>query len=217
MCGRMTMTHPNDAMAQLFEAAPANDLPQPPTYNLCPTQSVGVVVSEAARSYRPMRWGFVPHWYKAPNGGPLLINARAETIADKPAFKAAVRARRCLIPVTGFYEWTKDADDTRLPWYFSRPGGGPLVFAGIWQMWGRDDAIATCAIVTTGASDWMAETHHREPVVLAEEDWATWLGETGEKAAPLMRAAPGGFYQRWRVDRVVNSNRAAGPELIEAI
>ncbi|MEJ6389259.1 SOS response-associated peptidase [Gymnodinialimonas ulvae] len=217
MCGRMTMTHPNDAMAQLFEAAPANDLPEPPTYNLCPTQSVGVVVSDGARSYRAMRWGFLPHWYKAPNGGPLLINARAETIAEKPAFKAAVRARRCLIPATGFYEWTKDADDTRLPWYFSRPDGGPLVFAGIWQNWGTDDPIPTCAIVTTGASDWMAETHHREPVVVTQADWATWLGESGDKGAPLMRAAPEGTYQRWRVDRAVNSNRAAGPELIEPI
>jgi putative SOS response-associated peptidase YedK len=213
----MTMTHPNDAMAQLFEAAPANDLPDAPTYNLCPTQSVGVVVSGEGRSYRPMRWGFIPHWYKKPNGGPLLINARAETIAEKPAFKAAVRARRCLIAATGFYEWTKDAEDNRLPWYFSRASGAPLVFAGIWQDWGKEDPVATCAIVTTGASDWMAETHHREPVVVAEADWATWLGETDEKAAPLMQAAPEGFYQRWRVDRAVNSNRATGPELIEPI
>ncbi len=218
MCGRMTMTHPNDAMAQLFEAAPANDLPDPPTYNLCPTQSVGVVVSgEGARALRPMRWGFLPHWYKATNGGPLLINARAETIAEKPAFKAAARERRCLIAATGFYEWTKDAEDNRLPWYFTRPSGDPLVFAGIWQMWGKEDPVATCAIVTTGASEWMSETHHREPVVVDETDWATWLGETGEKAAPLMRSAPEGFYQRWRVDRAVNSNRATGPELIEPI
>lgn len=218
MCGRMTMTHPNDAMAQLFEAAPANDLPDPPTYNLCPTQSVGVVVSgDGARALRPMRWGFLPHWYKATNGGPLLINARAETIAEKPAFKAAARERRCLIAATGFYEWTKDAEDNRLPWYFTRPSGDPLVFAGIWQMWGKEDPVATCAIVTTGASEWMSETHHREPVVVDQTDWATWLGETGDKAAPLMRSAPEGFYQRWRVDRAVNSNRATGPELIEPI
>ncbi|MEE4248591.1 MAG: SOS response-associated peptidase family protein, partial [Kangiellaceae bacterium] len=97
MCGRMTMTHPADAMAQLFEAAPANDLPEVPAYNICPTQAVGVVTSAGgARAYRPMRWGFLPHWYKTPADGPLLINARAETIAEKPAFRAAVRARRCL-------------------------------------------------------------------------------------------------------------------------
>lgn len=214
----MTMTHPSDAMAQLFDAAPSNDLPEVPRYNVCPTTDVGVIVSgEERRSYRPMRWGFLPHWYKAMNGGPLLINARAETIAEKPAFKGAVRERRCLVPATGFYEWTKDSDDNRLPWYFSRPSGEPMVFAGIWQVWGKDDPVSTCAIVTTGASDWMSETHHREPVVVLEEDWATWLGEDGEKAAPLMRPAPEGFYQRWRVDRAVNSNRASGAELIEPI
>lgn len=218
MCGRMTMTHPNDAMAQLFQAAPSNDLPQPPNYNICPTNAVGVVTAgEGGRALRPMRWGFIPHWYKKPNGGPLLINARAETIAEKPAFRAAVRERRCLIPATGFYEWTKGADDARLPWYFSRRDGGPLVFAGIWQMWGRDEPQATCAIVTTGASDWMSETHHREPVIVAPEDWATWLGEVDAKAAPLMHAAPEGLYQRWRVDRAVNSNRAAGEDLIAPI
>ncbi|OAN75330.1 hypothetical protein A8B78_16320 [Jannaschia sp. EhC01] len=218
MCGRMTMTHPNDAMAQLFQAAPSNDLPQPPNYNICPTNAVGVVTAlETGRAFRPMRWGFIPHWYKKPNGGPLLINARAETIAEKPAFRAAVRDRRCLIPATGFYEWTKGEDDARLPWYFSRTDGAPLVFAGIWQAWDKgaeEGPLTTCAIVTTGASDWMSKTHHREPVVLAPEDWATWLGETDAKAAPLMRAAPEGTYQRWRVDRTVNSNRAKGPDLI---
>lgn len=233
MCGRMTMTHPHEAMAQLFEAAPANDLPDAPTYNLCPTQSVGVVVSDATwhanrerfsgrayresfsgRAYRAMRWGFVPHWYKKPGGGPLLINARAETIAEKPAFRAAVRARRCLIPATGFYEWVKGEDGARLPWYFSSPDGAPLVFAGIWQTW---EDLVTCAIVTTGASDWMAQTHHREPVMIAERDWATWLGEDDAKAAPLMRGAPEGAFQRWRVDVAVNSNRATGPTLIDPL
>lgn len=224
MCGRLTLTHPNDALARLFEAAPANDLPEPPRFNICPTNQIGVVVAgEGGRSFRPMRWGFIPHWYKKPNDGPLLINARAETVAEKPAFRAAARARRCLVPATGFYEWTKGADDARLPWYFSAPDGGPLVFAALWQAWEPKDAaadtgpLATVAIVTTSASDWMSETHHREPVFIAPEDWATWLGEGGDKAAPLMRAAPEGTYQRWRVDPAVNSNRAAGAALIEPL
>lgn len=210
------MIHPNDAMARLFEAAPSNDLPDVPNYNVCPTDNVGVVVaSGGARALRSMRWGFIPHWYKKPGGGPLLINARAETIAEKPAFKAAVRERRCLIPATGFYEWTKSEDDTRLPWYFSVPTGDPLVFAGIWQVWEREGEILTaCAMVTTGASDWMAQTHHREPVVVAQDDWATWLGEADAKAAPLMQASAEGTYQRWRVARDVNSNRASGEALI---
>ncbi len=216
MCGRMTLTHPNDAMAQLFQAAPANKLPEPPRYNICPTQDVGVVTGDGGqRRLRPMRWGFLPHWYKAPNDGPLLINARAETIAEKPAFRAACRERRCLVPATGFYEWVKDADGNRLPWYFTAPDDAPLVFAGVWQDWGAGEArMPTFAIVTCAAGPWMAEIHHREPVTLAPDDWAMWLGEAGKGAATLMCAAPEGRFQRWRVDPRVNSNRATGPELI---
>jgi len=219
MCGRMTMTHPNDAMARLFDAAPSNDLPPVPRYNICPTQPVVVVTAgQGGRRLRPMRWGFVPHWYKTPTDGPLLINARAETVAEKPAFRAAVRERRCLVPATGFYEWTKEGEGNRLPWYFVPKDRAPLAFAGIWQEWaGGDTPLTAVAIVTTGASDWMSETHHREPVRLAPEDWARWLGETGEKAAPLMRAAPEGYYDRWRVDARVNSNRAEGAGLIEPL
>ena len=116
MCGRFAITLPNDAMAQLFAAAPANDLPQVPNFNVCPTTQIHVVRGgETGRQLVSMRWGFLPHWYKATDGGPLLINARAETIAEKPAFRAACRQRRCLIPVTGFYEWTKDEQGTRWP------------------------------------------------------------------------------------------------------
>ncbi|MGP1357386.1 SOS response-associated peptidase [Roseicyclus sp.] len=219
MCGRMTLTHPNDAMARLFDATASNDLPEVPRYNICPTQSVGVVTaSDGGRRLRPMRWGFVPHWYKTPTDGPLLINARAETIAEKPAFRAACRERRCLVPVTGFYEWTKGEDGARLPWYFTPADGEPLVLAGVWQDWEREGVrLTTLAVVTCAASDWMAETHHREPVSLAPEDWALWLGEEGKGAAPLMRAAPEGRYRRWRVDPRVNSNRAEGPDLIEPL
>ena len=219
MCGRMTMTHPNDAMAQLFEATPSNDLPEVPRYNICPTQDVGVVTSgDEGRRYRPMRWGFLPHWYKTPTDGPLLINARAETIAEKPAFRTACRERRCLVPASGFYEWTKDAEGNRLPWYFTPADGAPLVLAGIWQDWEPDDdRLTTLAIVTCPASEWMAETHHREPVSLAPDDWAKWLGEEGRGAALLMRPAPEGRYLRWRVDPKVNSNRAEGRDLIEPL
>ena len=216
MCGRMTMTHPNDAMARLFDAVLSNDLPEGPRYNICPTQTVGVATSDAgARRFRPMRWGFLPHWYKTTRDGPLLINARAETVAEKPAFRKAVRERRCLIPATGFYEWTKGEDGARLPWYFTPADGAPLVFAGIWQAWERDgEAYVTCAILTTAAGPEMARLHHREPVQVAPQDFACWLGEGEDKAAPLMRAAPDGFYKVHRVDAAVNSNRASGPELI---
>ncbi|WP_421905329.1 SOS response-associated peptidase [Mameliella sp.] len=218
MCGRFAVTLPPDAMAQLFDAVPANELPEVPNYNICPTNDIHVVMEEAGRRLVSMRWGFLPHWYKVPNGGPLLINARAETIAEKPAFKAACRERRCLIPCTGFYEWTKDAEGNRLPWYIHPSGEGPLVFAGVWQDWERDGlAYRTCAIVTCGANTAMSKIHHRMPVVLDPQDWAKWLGEEGHGAATLMRPAPEDALEFYRVDPAVNSNRASGPELIEPI
>ena len=165
-----------------------------------------------------MRWGFLPHWYKTPTDGPLLINARAETIAEKPAFRSAARERRCLIPATGFYEWTKDAEGNRLPWFIRPRGGGLLAFAGVWQEWTKGDApLATCAIVTTTANRAMSALHHRMPVIVAEEHWGLWLGEEGKGAAVLMTAPPEDVLEFWRVAPKVNSNRAAGPDLIEPL
>ncbi|WP_299841465.1 SOS response-associated peptidase [uncultured Jannaschia sp.] len=216
MCGRYALTLPHEAMVQLFAAAPSNDLPEGPRFNVCPTTQVPVVTAaEGERRLRPMRWGFLPQWYKSPTDGPLLINARAETVAEKPAFRTAIRERRCLIPATGFYEWTK-ADGQRLPWYFHPREGEALAFAGLWQDWGPED-LPTCAIVTCSAGSTMAEIHHREPVTLDPADWALWLGEAGHGAATRMRAAPKGRLTRHRVSTKVNSNRVEGPDLIDPL
>jgi putative SOS response-associated peptidase YedK len=216
MCGRMAITLPHDAMAQLFQAAPANDLPPVPSYNLCPTQQVAVVTAgEAGRAWRGMRWGFVPTWYKAPNGGPLLINARSETVAEKPAFRAAIRARRCLVAVTGFYEWDRTDPKAPLPWFVTRADGAPLVMAGLWQDWqGGDQRLTGMAVLTCAANAQMAPVHDRLPVILDAPDWAKWLGEAGHGAALLMRPAAEGVLRMHRVATVVNSNRASGPGLI---
>lgn len=217
MCGRFALTLPHDAMAQLFAAVPANDLPTVPNYNICPTNQVHVVTShDGQRRLRAMRWGFLPHWYKSPTDGPLLINARCETIAEKPAFRAAVRERRCLVPASGFYEWTKDAEGKRLPWYISPTEGSLLAFAGVWQEWTKgEDPMTTCAILTTQANAALQTIHHRMPVILSEADWPLWLGEAGHGAATLMKAPPEEALRFHRVDPKVNSNRASGPELIE--
>lgn len=219
MCGRFVLTMPSDAMAQMFEAAPSNDLPPVPNYNICPTNTVHCVIAEdGMRRLEAVRWGFLPHWYKGPNDGPLLINARSETIAEKPAFRAAARARRCLIPATGFYEWTKDAEGARLPWYIHPADDAPLVFAGVWQDWEAEGTrLRTCAIVTCPANPVMQRIHHRMPVILEPRDWAKWLGEAGHGAARLMRAAPDDALAFHRVDRAVNSNRASGAGLIEPV
>ncbi|TVP98816.1 MAG: SOS response-associated peptidase [Roseinatronobacter sp.] len=217
MCGRFAITLPNDAMARAFHAQPANDLPPVPRFNICPTQPVATVISrEGARHMGPMRWGFVPHWYKAENDGPLLINARAETIASKPAFADAARKRRCLIPASGFYEWTKDAKGARLPWYIRPQHSDMLAFAGVWQVWEKDGLrLVTCAIVTCAANTEMTQIHHRMPVIVRQADWPLWLGEAGHGAAQLMQAAPADALEFFRVHPRVNSNRAEGPELIE--
>jgi len=219
MCGRMAITLPHEAMAQIFDAVPANDLPEVPNYNVCPTVQVHTVTaSEGSRRLRPMRWGFVPHWYKTPSDGPLLINARSETIAEKPAFRAACRSRRCLVPASGFYEWTRLEDGTKLPWFIHRTDGAPLAFAAVWQEWERgEERLTTVAIVTTQANETMARIHHRMPVILEPGDWPLWLGEADGKAAPLMTAAPDGAVTAYRVDPAVNSNRATGPDLIAPI
>lgn len=220
MCGRFAITLPDDAMARLFAAAPANDLPSVPNFNVCPTTQIHVVFSEdGTRRLSPMRWGFIPHWYKAPNDGPLLINARAETIAEKPAFRAACRARRCLIPADGFYEWHRPEGGEKQPWFITPSGAGPMVMAGIWQDWEAEGArLRTCAIVTTEATQGqMAQVHHRVPVMLGADQWGKWLGEEGHGAATLMREPDAGDLSMVKVSRAVNSNRATGPELIEPI
>ncbi|UWQ98576.1 SOS response-associated peptidase [Rhodobacteraceae bacterium S2214] len=219
MCGRMAITLPHEAVVEMFGAVPANDLPDTPNYNVCPTVNVPVVTSDdGVRRLRPMRWGFIPHWYKKPNGGPLLINARAETIAEKPAFRAACRERRCLLPVTGFYEWYRDGDAKPLPWFIQRQDGEPLVMAGIWQDWEQDGAvISTCAIVTTRANEAMARIHHRIPVILTAKDWPLWLGEAGKGASQIMKSAPEDALLFHRVGTEVNSNRAAGATLLDPI
>lgn len=215
MCGRFAITLPNDAMAQLFEARPANDLPVSNNYNVCPTNQVHVVRSlDGQRQLLPMRWGFLPHWYKAENAGPLLINARSETLAEKPAFKSACRDRRCLVVATGFYEWTKDAEGRRLPWFISRYDGAPIAFAGVWQSWGKETPQITCAIVTTPANQALSAIHHRMPLILDPHEWPLWLGEQGHGAAKLMKPGPEERLTFHRVDPAVNSNRASGPSLI---
>lgn len=222
MCGRFSITLPPDAMAQLFGAAPDNALPEVPNYNVCPTNDVHVINTPEGGQRRlgAMRWGFIPHWYKAPNDGPLLINARAETVADKPAFRTACRERRAVVVASGFYEWTRDGD-VKLPWYITRRDGAPLAFAAVWQSWtpkGQEgDAMRTVAIVTTGANNAMSAIHHRMPVILEPDDLGLWLGEKGKGAATLMRAAPEDTLHWHRVDTAVNSNRASGPKLIEPL
>ena len=219
MCGRMAITLPSEAMTQLFSAAPANDLPPVPNYYVCPTVNIHTVTSDGGtRHLRRMRWGFMPHWYKTLTDGPLVINARSETVAEKPAFRVACRSRRCLIPADGFYEWARKEGEKPIPYRVVRSDGQPMAMAGIWQDWEVDgQRITSCAIVTTDANAAMAEIHHRLPVILSPEEWPLWLGEAGKGAALLMQPIAEKALDLSRVSSAVNSNRATGPELWKVI
>lgn len=164
-----------------------------------PTTTIPAIIAEEGRHLVPMRWGFLPHWYDRLDAGPLLINARAETIAEKPAFREACRSRRCLIPMSGFYEWQKLGPRAKRVHWLEPAEGGQGAFAGIWQSWTDPDGVEmrSCAIVTCAAPDHLAHIHSRLPVALDVGDHAKWLGERGHGAALLMRAPSEGW---WRVE-----------------
>lgn len=209
MCGRFVLTLPTEEIAGWFDAVLAAQF-ETPRYNICPTQLVPAVVHhEDTRQIVQMRWGFIPHWYEKPADGPLLTNARSETIAQRPAFRASVQSRRCLIPASGFFEWNAAKGKGKEPWYVKPAAAELMSFAGIWQVWTSPEGLrnVTCAIVTTAAGEQMAEIHHREPVVISKEDAGLWLGEEGKGAARLLKAADDGFYVRHRVGLEVNKAR----------
>lgn len=215
MCGRFAIQQSNDELAQFFGAEVANNLPIFPNYNICPTDTIPVIVSNGEiRRMGGMRWGFVPSWYKTPTDGPLLINARAETIAQKPAFKDAVRSRRCIIPMTGYFEWIKDGDQ-RVPYFTQNTDGSIMAVGGIWQAWKGLEKLITCSIVTVSSNESMVHLHHRMPLILAPSNWGKWLGEQGHGAATLMQPTVDGMQAFYKVSEDVNSNRASGAYLIE--
>ena len=190
MCGRFVLETPLKATANIFNAQMAESLVTVPNFNLCPSENISVLVSNSGkRKLGQMRWGFVPHWCKSVADGPLLFNARAETLAEKPAFRDACRKRRCLIPADGFYEWEKKVGSKSKPFYVRRSDRQQMIFAGIWQFSGDSEhRIPTCAIITVPASKQISGIHNRMPLIIDPSDWAGWLGEgQGFKAAKFMK------------------------------
>jgi putative SOS response-associated peptidase YedK len=200
MCGRYTLKTPAGALVEHFAVDP-HAIGQlslfGPRYNVAPTQAVPVIRLRAAEDGVPrrtldwLRWGFVPSWSKQPPTGRPLINARSESVADKPSFRTAFRRRRCLVPADGFYEWRTEGRHKQ-PFYIRRPDGLPFAFAGIWEAWHGDDVDApleSFAILTTRANRLMADLHDRMPVILAPNDYAAWLepGEDEARQAELLQ------------------------------
>lgn len=235
MCGRFTLHHDVDAVAARFGAQPALDLNvAAPRYNIAPTQSVAAVTQHAedGRRLEALHWGLVPFWAKEPAIGNRMINARAETLAEKPAFKNAFVRRRCLIPADGFYEWKKEARG-RQPFHIrlKNNGGdhdraGLFAFAGLWEEW-RDPAagenappLRSCTIITVAPNTLMAPIHDRMPAILRPDDEAHWLDPQIRNPGDLLSLL--GPYsddalQAYAVSRLVNAPANDDPECIEPL
>ena len=197
MCGRFSLNAAEAELRRLFgyDGPPLNLMPR---YNIAPTQTVPVVAvgREGNRVLVMMRWGLIPSWAKDLTGGAKLINARAEGIAEKPAFRDAFAKRRCFVPADGFYEWRELPGGRKQPYRIRRPDGAPFAFAGLWEQWrGPEGRVLSFTIVTTEANDRLRPIHGRMPVVLAPEDFATWLDAAtpAQAALALLRPCPDGW------------------------
>lgn len=216
VCGRFSLATPAEQIAELFA------LPEPPElaprYNIAPGQAVLTVRQGRAggRQLVWVRWGLVPSWSKDPRIGNRLINARVETVGEKPAFRSALRLRRCLVPADGFYEWRQEGQ-RRQPYFFSLPDGGPFAFAGLWEHWeSAGTTLESCAILTTTAVGVVATVHERMPVIVAREAYEWWL----DTATPAQRAleavqgsSPAAALQAVAVGALVNNPAHDVPEV----
>lgn len=215
MCGRFAFYSPAEAVAALFGADAGTEVE--PRYNIAPTLEVAAVRQPSAgtRELVTFRWGLVPYWAKDPSVGNRMINARAESVAEKPAYRSAYRQRRCLVLADGFYEWRTEARG-KTPYYISLASGEPFAFAGLWESWRdreRGEVLQTCAIVTTAAQGPLAQLHDRTPVVLVPETAERWLAGDDALLAELTATAPA--LRAWPVDRRVNNARNEGPDLVD--
>ncbi len=222
MCGRFLLTSPVESLGRLFGFPERPNLA--PRYNIAPTQSVVVVRSDpelAGHHLALLRWGLVPFWAKSRVIGARMINARAETLSDKPAFRAAFRHRRCLILTDGFYEWQKRDDGTKQPYVIQRRDLAPFAFAGLWESWEDKEQganLETCSIVTTEANDVLRPVHHRMPVILeGQEAREQWLQPSSGPAdlQPLLRPAGEEAWVARPVSSRVNKVTNDGAELLD--
>ena len=228
MCGRFTLTQTAAQIASAFDLATAPSVV--PRYNIAPTQPAPAVTvnSETGdRTFRLFYWGLIPSWAKDIKMGARLINARSETVAEKPSFRTAFKRRRCLIVADGFYEWQRDAKGKQ-PHYFYLgdsevpEGRSPFGFAGLWEHWesSEGDTIDSCTILTTAANDLLRPIHDRMPVILQPQDYDLWLDPTvqkPERLQPLLRPLPAEIMGSYRVSSRMNSARIDEPDCIQPI
>lgn len=227
MCGRFTLASQVSELRDLIDFVD-DALPDElqARFNIAPTQPVLVFRAEKEHE-RPLpamlQWGLVPFWADDPKIGSRMINARSETVVEKPAFRAALKYRRCIIPVDGFYEWHKAAESNgKTPYWIHRHDRKPFAFAGLWESWNKDGSgpLETCTILTTQANAMMSLLHDRMPVILQRRDFDRWLHADPKQAAgltDLFHPAPDDFLEAWPVSKAVNSPGSDYPGLIDEV
>lgn len=222
MCGRFVLVTPAKSIAERFDLEEFVDVE--PRYNVAPTQDVGIIrvnPQTGGRNMRMAKWGLIPSWAKDPSIGPKLINARSETVHQKPAFRTSFKARRCLVPSDGFYEWDK-LGKVRQPYLFRMADGNPFAFAGLWDRWTAPDGTVTetCTVLTTPANDRLIAIHDRMPAILQPEDYGTWLDSALKDPEVLLKLLvpfPSERMVGQPVSRKVNRASYEAPDCIEPI
>jgi putative SOS response-associated peptidase YedK len=235
VCGRFTLTVEGQQLLELFGLT--HLIAHEPRFNIAPTSAVPIVRAypTGERDLTPMRWGLIPSWAKDKKIGNRMINARSETLAEKPSFRRAYARRRCLVPADGWFEWTPPPAGApkgrpKQPWHIRRPDRAPFAFAGLWEQWsgpgaGRQgdgvvESIESFTIITTAANRSLAHLHHRMPVVLPEESWQPWLDPGLHETASLqelLAPSPEGLFEAVPVSHRVNSVRNDEPSVLEAV
>ena len=221
MCGRFALTAPASDIAEIFQI---DVLPEVlPRYNVAPTTQVACIVEEDGhRKLEMFRWGLIPSWAKDKKVGYRMINARADTVASKPAYRSAFKRRRLLVLADGFYEWQKVGTGkaaTKIPHLIQLKGGRPFAMAGLWERWTdpeTDEEVRTCTIVTTSGNEMMKPIHDRMPVILPEERWDLWLDrsvEDKEVLQELLLSYPASEMQERPVSQSVGNVKNKGPEV----
>lgn len=222
MCGRFTLVRLSDFLNRFPWIAPPDGENLPTRYNVAPSQTVAAVTNGQSKiDY--LRWGLVPSWAKDLAVGNRMINARAETLAEKPAFARLLRRHRCLVPADGFYEWRRNPDGkTKTPMYIRMRGGLPFAFAGLWDTWrdARGATVPSCTIITTTPNELMRTIHDRMPVILQESDYQRWLAPTeapAESLQELLAPYPAGEMEAYAVSKSVNNPRVDTPQNVEPV
>lgn len=220
MCGRFTLTSPPQRLRERFALVAAPET-LAPRWNIAPSQAVSVIANRRERRLRSARWGLVPHWATDPSIGHRLINARAETLAQRPAFREALERRRCVVPADGFYEWQRRGR-TRQPFHLRRRDGELLALAGLWDVWRAPDGerLASCAIVTVPANDLVAAIHDRMPAILSSDGVDAWLDPAAAPASARLRwlaPCPDEWLEAYAVSTWVNTPEHDGPQCLAPV